>query len=119
MTTGHLQDRSDKTGVPAEERRVKYQDTVPCSPEVSSVHQYQDYREATLSFPIRLTSQKLPTGKYKMTKHFELIFQKQVLKVEKERIRYHRKNILARFPSRKEKTVGQMASYLSNTTWQV
>lgn len=54
-----------------------------------------------------------------MTKHFELIFQKHVLKVEKEKIRYHRKNILARFPSLKEKMLGQMVPYLSNTTWQV
>lgn len=54
-----------------------------------------------------------------MTKHYELIFQKQVLKVEKEKIKYHRKNILARFPSLKEKMLGQMVSYLSNTTWQV
>ena len=110
---------TDQMAVLAEPKSLKYQDTSPCGPEVSSVHQYQEYREATLSFPIRLTSQKLTIGKYKMMKHFELIFQKQVLKVEKEKIRYHGKNILARFPSLKEKTLGQMVSYLSNMTWQV
>lgn len=60
----------------AEVEKLEVPRHFPCGPEVSSVHQYQEYREATLSFPIRLTSQKLTTGKYKMMKHFELIFPK-------------------------------------------